>query len=413
MFIYTAMAMVAAMAGNLLTVIIAWAVLDSLTFVLLISIWPRQIEISSLMVRLGVDAASLFLALGAMLVNGIAGGEPTLDAPLASPGAVILLALACLFRLGLLPLHFSLPSLPRIREGVGTLIRLVPPATAMVVLARLYEVGLPASALVWLRIGGIAGVLIGGARWAMAEDSIEARPYLVLVVSGLGVLAGAQPQGSGIPLIGASVTLLLAGVVLSLAKIYSQTHRIWVSLAVVMLAGAPATPAGAVGSALLTLPPETSQILFVPFGLIGFLAAGLGAVRSVTQPTSAWQSSESLARFMYTLGLVLPSAASVGAGLIIGNSLGLSALIIFALVLISGASIYYFTVRGSRRRWIEWLDVARRIDPEQVYRYVGTIYRWLTDLFRRIAGIFEGEGGFLWMFVILMLAFIAIGGSIQ
>ena len=125
---------------------------------------------------------------------------------------------------------------------------------------------------------------------------------------------------------------------------------------------------------------------------------------------SLW--TESLARFMYTVGLVLPSAASLGAGLIIGNSLGLSALIIFALVVVSGAAIYYFVVRSGRGKWIEWLDVARRIDPEQLYRYVGIVYRWLTDLFRRLAGIFEGEGGFLWMFVILMLAFLAIGGSI-
>lgn len=413
MFIYTALALIATMAGNLLTIIIAWAVLDSMTFVLLISIWPRKIEISSLMVRLGVDATSVFLALGAMLINALAGGEPTLDAPLASSSAVIFMALACLFRLGLLPLHFSLPTMPQIRIGVGTLIRLVPPATAMVVLARLYDAGLPQSALLWLRIGGIAGVLIGGVRWASAESNIQARPYLVLVVSGLGVLAGAQMQGTGTPLIGAAVTLLLAGVVLSLAEIYSQTHRIWVSLAVVILAGAPATPSGAIGSALLSLPPEPSQFFLIPFGLIGFLLAGLGAIRGVTQPTATWQSSESLARFMYTVGLVLPSAVSLGAGLIIGNSLGLPAIIIFALVVVLGAGIYYLTVRRGNRKWIEWLDLARRLDPGIIYRYIGIGYRWLTDLFRRLAGIFEGEGGFLWMFVLLMLAFIAIGGNIQ
>jgi hypothetical protein len=206
--------------------------------------------------------------------------------------------------------------------------------------------------------------------------------------------------------------LLLAGVVLSLAQIYSQTHRIWVSLAVVMLAGAPGTPAGAVGSALLSLPPESSQLFLIPFGLLGFLTAGLGAIRGVTQPTVAWQSSESLARFMYTVGLVLPSAASLGAGLIIGNSLGLSAIIIFGMVVIVGAVIYYFTVRSGSRKWIEWLDLALRIDPGQLYRYIGIVYRWLTDLFRRLAGIFEGEGGFLWMFVLLMLAFLAIGGNV-
>jgi formate hydrogenlyase subunit 3/multisubunit Na+/H+ antiporter MnhD subunit len=410
MLVYTSLAMIAVMAGNVLTIIIAWALLDSLTFVLLVLVWPQEMEVSALLIRFTVDTTSLFLALGAMLVNAIAGGEATLDAPLASSSAVILLSLACLFRLGLLPLHFSLPSLPKIRVGVGTLIRLVPPATALVVLARLYDLGLPESALLWLRIGGIAGILIGGARWVLAENNLEARPYLVLVVSGLGVLAGTQSGGLSTPLIGAAVTLLLAGVVLSLGEIYSQTHRIWVALAVVMLAGAPATPAGAIAGSLMTFPLDPSQFLLIPFGIIGFLVAGLGAIRGVTQESVAWQSSESLARFMYTVGLVLPSAVGLGAGMIIGQNLDLSAIIVFALVLAVGGAMYYLTVRRGNRAWIEWLDVARRLDPGQVYRWLGVLYRWLTDLFRRLAGIFEGEGGFLWMFVILMLALLAVGG---
>jgi hypothetical protein len=280
----------------------------------------------------------------------------------------------------------------------------------MVVLARLYDVGLPDSALLWLRIGGIAGILIGGARWVLADNNLQARPFLVLVVSGLGVLAGTQGGGLSTPLIGAAVTMLLAGVVLSLAEIYSQTHRIWVSLAVVMLAGAPATPAGAIAGSLMTFPLNPSQFLLIPFGIFGFLAAGLGAVRSVTQESTAWQSSESLARFMYTVGLVLPSAVGLGAGLMIGHNLDLSAVIVFGLVLAVGGGMYYLTIKRGNRAWIEWLDVARRLDPGLVYRWVGVLYRFLTDLFRRIAGICEGEGGFLWMFVILMLAFLAIGG---
>lgn len=410
MLVYSALAMMAVMAGNVLTIIITWALLDSLTFVLLVLVWPKEMEVSSLIIRFTVDATSLFLALGAMLVNAIAGGEASLDAPLASPSAVILLALACLFRLGLLPLHFSLPSLPKIRVGVGTLIRLVPPATAMVVLARLYEVGLPESSLLWLRLGGIAGILIGGARWVLADNNLEARPYLVLVVSGLGVLAGTQGGGLSTPLIGAAITLLLSGVVLSLAEIYSQTHRIWVALTVVMLAGAPATPAGAIAGSLMSFPLDPSQFLLIPFGIVGFLAAGLGAIRGVTQESAVWQSSESLARFMYTVGLVLPTAVGLGAGFIIGQNLDLSAVIVFALVLAVGGAMYYLTVRRGNRGWIEWLDVARRIDPGRIYSFVSILYRWLTDLFRRMAGIFEGEGGFLWMVVILMLAFLAIGG---
>src|SRR3972149_5432486 len=96
-------------------------------------------------------------------VPGRASGQPdTSFGDISTPFSAGLIATAGLIRLGVFPLHFSLPKLPRARRGLGTLIPLLPPAVVLAVLARQFDSGFPAGLVPWLRLARGGGGLGGG-----------------------------------------------------------------------------------------------------------------------------------------------------------------------------------------------------------------------------------------------------------
>ncbi|HEY42486.1 MAG TPA: hypothetical protein G4O11_00700 [Anaerolineae bacterium] len=410
MLSYPAIAMIAMLSGNLLTVAMSWALVDILTLVFLLRIQKDRKSTPLLFIRIAIDGGGILLVLMAALLNGAEGGTSSLSTPMASSTAAIFLVLAALLRLGLLPPHISIRPMMILDRSLGTLLRLLPPVTALSVLARMLNVGVPMETLLWLRLAGGLGVIVGGLRWAFHMDRDAARPYLVLGVSGLGVLvAGLTQEIGGAPITAAGGVLLLSGAVLFLTQVFAPTHRVWLGLAAVFLAGMPGTPTGVISSALAAGVLDNASVVVTILGVIGLILLATGGLRHIFLPPTSWPTGESLVRVVYGLGLMLPILVGIGLGIRMPGSVSLQASIVFIISLIVSIITILLLRRFPQDRVHRWGRVLAWLDPNPIYRILWQLGQVLMNLFRVIGELLEGEGAMLWMMVILLIVILAQG----
>jgi hypothetical protein len=142
-FVFAALAMLVAFAINLLTVALTFALLDVCSFIFFIYRAENVGEIRRAIVRAGVDLVSVLLIVAAAWMNSIEGIGAGLDAASFSTPAAILFLIGILVRLGVIPLDLALPSLSPLRRRSDSILRLLPPALALLLLARFLENGTP------------------------------------------------------------------------------------------------------------------------------------------------------------------------------------------------------------------------------------------------------------------------------
>ena len=410
--IYVGLSLAAMLAGNLLTVAITWALLDLLTFVFLMSVTTDEDAIPGIITRLAVDGLSVVIVLGAAVAGRASGQPDTSFGDISTPFSAGLIATAGLIRLGMFPLHFSLPKLPRARRGLGTLIRLLPPAVVLAVLARQFDTGFPAGLVPWLRLAGAVGVIVGGVRWALAEDPIQGRPFFVLAVAGMGVLAASlDPGETGVMLANTGILILLAGDAFSLAEIHTPTHRVWPIAAAVIAVGAPFTPGGVLAGAFSRAIVQPATTWLGVLGTIGLGAIGIGMISAAFSPAGKWPVGESLVRVVYGLGIGLPVLVAVGMGVQTPEATSLGGTLVFlAAGLAALAGRYAFGRLPHATREIG-KRVAGRLDPNPVYNAAWQIYKGVLRIVRTLASPLEGEGAMLWMLVVVILVLLGIGVS--
>ncbi|TFH42922.1 MAG: hypothetical protein E4H01_12780 [Lysobacterales bacterium] len=407
-FLYTALAMIAMLAANLVTLTISWALMDFLTLIFFLRYAVRPEDVQRALIRTGIDMAGVLLLLAGASMNFQAGGDTSITTAFQSTTGVLLVILAALFRLGVLPLHFGIPTFEPLRRGMGTLLRLFPPAVSMILLTRLFGLGLPVETRNWLMFVGIVGVLIGGIRWVLEDYVIESRPYFVLTISSLAVLAGVAEWGIEGPR-AAGVAMLLIGAALSLSEIHSPVHRVWPILGAVILVGMPWSIGGVLGASFGRLLHTGGNLPTIIAGAIGMTLLGLGAVHAVLEEEIQWPSAETLVRVMFDMGVALPVLVSVGLGIWLQPVPGLEGIIVFAISASLGLLLLFVLRRLPTDLVQSWQGTAGRFDPQYVYRVLWRPLRILARIARVTGSIFEGEGALLWMTVVIVFIILALG----
>jgi hypothetical protein len=408
MLSYPAIAMIAMLAGNLLTVAMSWALVDILTLIFLLRMQNDRKSTLRLFIRIAVDGGGILLVLMASLLNGAEGETSSLSTPMTSSTAAIFLVIAVLLRLGLLLPRITLQPMMSLQIQLGTLLRLLPPVAALSVLARMLNIGVPMETLSWLRIAGGLGVIIGGLRWAFHSDRETARPFLLLGISGLGVLAaGLNHEIGGAPITAAGCVLLLSGAVFYLAEIFAPPHRVWVGLAALFLAGMPGTPTGVISAALATGAFNMTSVAVTFLGVIGLVLLTTGGMRHIFLTSTTWPTGESLVRIVYGLGLLLPILVGFGLGIRMPGSVSLEASIVFVITIVLSLISFFLLRQFPEDTVHRWGRVFAWLDPDPLYRVLSRIGRVVVNLFRMIGELLEGEGAMLWMIVILLIVILA------
>ncbi len=259
------------MAQNLLSLVIAWTLLDFLELSVHISgLTPERINRQAVMafaVRMG---ASWILILAQILSQS--GFQTEVSFGSYDSTSALLLLLAAGLRLGIFPIFIPFQEEAPIRRELGTIMRFVVPASSFVLLTRLSDLVIPSGWAVLLSILALLASLIGVILFFFSESSLLGRNYWVIAISGMAVVSVVRGQTDAA--LTWSLALLLSGTYLSVHSEKHGPHLIFLIAMILSLSGLPFTPTTAGISGLIVLPFNLLDILYIvvyAFLLLGFL----------------------------------------------------------------------------------------------------------------------------------------------
>jgi hypothetical protein len=392
----TALGILAVLAGNPITLVMVWTLIDFLEMLILIRQVDDEQTRRSVMVFFSTNMLGIMLVLWAMMVSqGV--GPPLTFAHIPS-GAVVFLIVGIGMRMGILPLQVVFLQDVHQQRGQGTLLRLIPPATSLVLLVR---VAYAEVAQTWewiLLVFAVLAAGYGSIVWARAKDELQGRIYWIVGIPGLAFAAAlrSKPEAT----LAWSVALLYPGALLFLASI--RERRLWPIglLSVYSLLSLPLSP---------TLRGGGMHSPFHPFSIFLLIAQAilvLGFIRHILRETDPLVGVERWVQLIYPLGLTLLPATHFIAGNWLSPDLGVTASSPIWPGLVVVGIVVTVIVLG-------WRGVK---PPERVGAIFDQVFslRWFYDFFEWaynavgqaltfITALLEGEGGVLWAFLLVAL----------
>ncbi len=425
MLVLAAAGLAAVFADNLPTRIMAWAGLDFIYFLILAILARSEGMERQSVLNWAFNSTGTLLAVGAGVL--ISRTSPTLalrDAAL-SPQSTLLLTLAAVFRLGLFPLHLGLPAEANLRQGMGTLLRLVPAVVALELVGRLAAFGFAEAVRPWLTLFAVLAAVAGaGQLWTIADPRLGLT-YIVVAQSGLALLAGLWGGAQAVPALTAcGLALVLGGGLLYLSDgPAARRPSTYVAplLGAAAVLGLPLT-VGAAGTTGLLTGLLNGQQWFVLAGVLTaelLLAAGLWRA-------AFWQSEpdevEPLASALHGAGLLLLISAIVLLGLfagavavalgsaepaqLLGSTLVATALTV--VVTAAGFGLWRLERVVSSGAALAALPLTLLARLDWLYRLVWAGVALMGAAVRNVAEVLEGEGALLWALVAGLLVWLVV-----
>jgi hypothetical protein len=335
------------------------------------------------------------------------------------PEVGVLLILAVGLRLGVVPLHLPYGEEPRLRRGLGTIVRLSTSASSLVVLARLPMQAIPDNWYAFMLAFAALAAVYGGAMWAATKNELEGRPFLVIAVAGMAFAC--VIQGNPIASIAWGVGLVLYGGLIFLASLHHLPVYIIAGLGAIGFSGLPFTPSSNGWAGLITAPFSVVSVFFIlAHALILF-----GYLRHALRPAGEMRGIESWAKIVYPAGLggliVIGWVIAV-----IGQAGGLAIGVWWAAipsVVLAGGGMWILSRTAVRQEAVEgegWFAIIAKpvghwvgviFGLNWVYRSLFFLYHLLQQLVNFFSLLLEGQGGMLWALLLLALLSTLIASS--
>jgi hypothetical protein len=406
----TAIGLLAVLAANPLSILLFWTAIDLVELViLLLSVQPNQ-NGTRPMIAFTARTIGSMLVLWAMIANRGLGSLPEFAAIPSPLGLFFLLGVG--LRLGVFPLHLPYAQEPLLRRGVGTVLRLVPVASGLVVLARLSPASIHPDWIPYLVVLAALAALYGSFLWATATDELSARPFWIISLAAIAITCVLRDRSTSS--IAWGLSMILPG---GLLFLYTARHIRLVLLPTIAIwgvSGLPFSP-GASGWEGLTGNPLSGLslvfILSIFFLVIGFYRF-------------AFRSGESLAgmerwvHLTYPAGLVLLMITYVFLGIYgwsgswtMGGIWASGSVSILAIL--AGFLLWRRKKTATGIEELQWIShplvanihnkFVRISSLDWVYRILWALYRGIGHLTASITTVLEGEGGVLWALLLLTL----------
>ena len=397
--------LLAVLADNPLSLLMIWSAIDLTELVTQLRSVNGPQPSEKVVTSFAARVAGISVLLWASMVS-ISTGSP-MNFQNAPPQAGLYLLLAAGLRLGVLPLHLPYAFESAIRRGFGTTLRLISAASSLILLARI-----PTTSVIsvftpfLLSLAAIAAVY-GGWMWLRAPDEITARPFWLIGLASLAMASALRGNPVGAAAWGCA--LILSGGALFLSSV-QQTwlkRALWVGIWGVSALPFSITATGWVGTGPSFWPAWPFLLLSQAFLLAGYLRHTMRATQH-----KSFGTLDRAAQYVYPLGIGILLAILFLLG-VWGWDGALKIGRLFAAligVLLGGLAFWLSPrirvltpvrahwVRPAATSWIDWLFRS----PWSLYRSVSRI----SDLFFRLL---EGEGGFMWtlLFLVLIISLLA------
>jgi hypothetical protein len=411
----TALGCLSVMSGNLLTLVLTWSAIDLVELVVLQANAADRRLSGQVVVAFSVRVTGTLLAQVAAIINRSQGLAPTfIDLPFAN---WLLLLLAAGLRLGVLPLNLPYLRVVVVRRGLGTVVRMTAAASSLGVLARLPIQTLSEPLQALLLAACLLGALYSAAMWLAAADELNGRPFWLIAMAAMAVacVLQGQPRAS----LAWGMALILGGGVFMLYSEHRPRLLFLPVITVISLSGLPFTPLTSGWLGLMRLPIDVVDIGFL-FVLLLMIA---GALRHALRPGEDWASLERWAQAVYPIGIGVLIAALWLEGIIgwpgsfsagvwwVAPGIALAGMTGWLWVRLTGPGGRLDPVAG---RWVRASGrqigriLAGVFSLSWLYQLLWRIYRVAQRSVQMVTEILEGEGGVLWVFVLLALFFAVI-----
>jgi len=422
MLLLTVACLMSIFSGNLVTRIVAWALLDVIYFLTFIGLRDDEGVAPQAVLNLAFNTAGTLAAVGAaVLISRTSATLSLRDAALTAQ-STLLITLAAIFRLGLFPLHLGQPTAVSLGQGLGTLLRIAPAVVALETISRLSEYGFPPSVGPWLTLFACAAALVGAVQLWSTADPRQGIAYLVIAQSGVALMAGLWGGAqSALTLMATVLSLALGAALIYLSNGHDDRQR-WTTVlpivGVAAIAGAPLT-IGFLGAGWLF----GNLVMAGGWGWLALAALILaqtlliaGLLYTVFWLYQPLETQPVLTAVFYA-GLSLPAVLLILLALfagVIGDAVAVSELGMLGfngLTSLTGLGVVLVTVAGGIAIWRFDAPLRDRLGGlsasslaslgrlDWLYRLVWGLIRSIGSAVNGLAGVLEGEGAILWALV--------------
>jgi hypothetical protein len=382
-------------ADNPLTLLLVWAALD-ITELLSHLVYVQGAANNEKVV---ISFSTRALGIGILLwanISSIASGNDFNFQSMPS-GSGIFLVMAAGLRLGVLPLHLPYSAESTLRRGFGTSLRLTSAVSSLMVLAHIPAES--SSAFTPILLGfAVMAAIYGGWMWLRAPDELTGRPYWVIGLAALSVIAALS--GSPVGAVAWGCALILVGGALFLASV----QQAWLNRA--LLAGAWSLSALPFS---LTAGAWTGNLGFsIPFVVAAQALLTAGFIRHALRPSGrdSLESQPAWTRAVYPAGIILLIACQILLGFFGWDG----ALQIGAWVQAAIASLLTFGLVWATARLrilnpvsAHWVKSPAASRMDEFYGGIWTVYRLLGSISQAINTTLEGESGIMWTLLFLVI----------
>lgn len=416
--------LLAVMAGNPLTLMLAWAAIDVLEIIILfVQVREHNVHLQA-MITFVARVGGLGLLVWANVVANSNGNPLTFSN--IPPGLSLILLIACGLRLGVFPFYIPYTQEPQIRRGLGTTLRFVPAAASLVLLARSASAGVPEAWVSYLLVLVGLSALYSAVLWFFASDELNGRPFWISGVTAFAVASGicSMPEAS----LSWGLVCIFSG---GLLFLYSPRvlHLLPLPLfGLIGILGLPFTPAWK-GIWLFTSP---SMGWLAPVFILAHALLAAGYILHSLRPQPRLDNGQSWVWLIYLLGLtILPimeftwfyqfiSSTEERSTLLTIRNLSHLPLLVWlggALSLILSLFLVRIRLRYRFKHSIHSALFYKIVTMIQkflslgwLYDLVGVSIRFSIRIARLLTNVLEGDGGILWVMVLLALAVALIIG---
>jgi hypothetical protein len=399
--------LLAVLADNPLTLLMAWSAIDLTELVTQLRSVDGPQPSEKVVTAFATRLAGVGMLLWASMVS-ISAGSPInfQDAP---PQAGLYLLLAAGLRLGVLPLHLPYASEAAIRRGFGSALRLISAASSLILLARIPTASVTSVFTPFLLSLATLAAIYSGWMWLRAPDELAARPFWVI---GLASLAMASAlRGDPVGAVAWSCALVLSGGALFL----SSAHNSWLSRALWLgMWGISALPLSISATGWGSVMPSFWPVW--PFLLVAQALLLAGYLRHAMRPTlrDNFETLDRAAQYVYPLGI----SVLLGIALLLGFwgwegafRVGVWPLALLGVLLGGIANWLAPRLRILTPLRAHWVRPAASSWMDWLFRGLWGVYRFIGRLSNSFSAMLEGDGGFMWtlLFMVLFISLIIQG----
>ena len=399
--------LLAVLADNPLSLLMVWSAIDLTELVTQLRSVDGPGPSEKVVTAFATRVAGIGVLLWASMVSISAGAPMNFQNAPSQAGLYLLLAAG--LRLGVLPLHLPYASESAIRRGFGSALRLVSAASSLILLTRIPAIGISSVFAPFLLSAATVAAVYGGWMWLRASDELTARPFWLIGLASMAMASALRGNPVGAAAWGCA--LLLSGGALFL----SSAHNTWLSRTLWLgIWGISTLP-----FSLTATGWESNMPSFWPTWPFLLFAQALllaGYLRHAVRPTLRinFDTLDRAAHYLYPLGIGLLLGTMVLLGLwgwegafqfgawlpaLIGVLLG-GLIVWLAPRMRILTPIRAHWVRPAATSWMDWF-----------FRGLWGLYRSIGRLSNAFSTILEGEGGFMWtlLFMVLFISLIVQG----